>query len=397
MVNDRTAKDNGRTVLNTVFYRGVTMAVVNLTEASIRNLPLGSGIYRDEQVKGLMVVCHQTTRTFAVQGDVRRNGRHVRTVRVKIDRCDRMNLREARRRAKELMSRIQSGEDPTAGPDETGITLSQVMDRYFDGRGLSPRTEEGYRYHLEKYLKALKNRAVADITRAEVRDLYDSLRNRSGDTTAGAVMRTLRAMVNEARRIDETIEANPVEALRMPRMRRREVGEIDLKGWWTKTSGLLPIRRDVHRMFMFSGLRRESLLTIKRDDVDVRRKVVTVRHMKSQRPFMLPLSDFMADVLAKRMETDSRIGSEWLWPSPSSESGRVMEPREDGLPSPHVYRHHWRTQSIAAGVPYAESALLLDQRLPGASGGYVHQSHLADHLRDYQQKVTDHLLSAMGV
>jgi hypothetical protein len=168
------------------------MAIVNFTEARIRDLPLGSGIYRDEQVKGLLVVCHRTTRTFAAQGDVRRNGRHVRTVRVKIDRCDRMNLREARRRAKELMSRIQSGEDPTAGPDETCITLSQVMDRYFDGRDLSDRTVEGYRYHLEKYLKNFKNRAVADISRNEVRDLYDSLRRRSGDTTAGAVMRTFK-------------------------------------------------------------------------------------------------------------------------------------------------------------------------------------------------------------
>jgi hypothetical protein len=72
--------------------------------------------------------------------------------------------------------------------------------------------------------------------------------------------------------------------------------------------------------------------------VDVKRKVVNVRHMKSRKPFMLPLSDFMADVAAKRMETDSHIGSEWLWPSPNSESGRVMEPREDGLPSPHVLR-----------------------------------------------------------
>jgi hypothetical protein len=40
-----------------------------------------------------MVVCHATTKTFAVQGDVRRNGRHVRTVRVKIDRVDRIVLR----------------------------------------------------------------------------------------------------------------------------------------------------------------------------------------------------------------------------------------------------------------------------------------------------------------
>jgi hypothetical protein len=76
------------------------MAIVNFTEARIRELPLASGIHRDEQVKGLMVVCHRTTKTFPVQGDVRRNGRHVRTVRVKIDRRDRINLREARRRAK---------------------------------------------------------------------------------------------------------------------------------------------------------------------------------------------------------------------------------------------------------------------------------------------------------
>ena len=39
----------------------------------------GSGIWRDEQVRGLMVVSHKTTKTYAVQGDVRRNGRHVRS------------------------------------------------------------------------------------------------------------------------------------------------------------------------------------------------------------------------------------------------------------------------------------------------------------------------------
>ena len=38
---------------------------------------------------------------------------------------------------------------------------------------------------------------------------------------------------------------------------------------------------------------------------------------------------------------------------------------------------------IAAGVPYAESALLLGQRLPGASGGYVHQAHLVEALRPH--------------
>lgn len=80
------------------------MAVMDFTEARIRALPLGSGIWRDRQAKGLLVVCHKTTKSFAAQGDVRRNGRFVRTVRVKIDRCDRIGLKDARRRAREIMS-----------------------------------------------------------------------------------------------------------------------------------------------------------------------------------------------------------------------------------------------------------------------------------------------------
>ncbi|AHM03035.1 phage integrase [Roseibacterium elongatum DSM 19469] len=40
---------------------------------------------------------------------------------------------------------------------------------------------------------------------------------------------------------------------------------------------------------------------------------------------------------------------------------------------------------IAAGVPYAEGALLLGQRLPGASGSYVHQSHLVEALRPHAE------------
>lgn len=70
------------------------MAIAKLTEKTVRNLPLGSGIWRDTDVKGLMVVCHKTTRTYSVQRDVRRNGRHVRTVRMKLDRADRMPLAE---------------------------------------------------------------------------------------------------------------------------------------------------------------------------------------------------------------------------------------------------------------------------------------------------------------
>src|SRR3546814_4759277 len=124
------------------------MAVLNLTEARIRELPMGSGIHRDEQVKGLMVICHASTKTYAVQGDVRRNGRHIRTVRVKIDRCDRIGLSEAHNRAKALMNQIQSGVEPAAGPAERGITLKKAMAAHLDKKAYSTRQVDGYRTHI---------------------------------------------------------------------------------------------------------------------------------------------------------------------------------------------------------------------------------------------------------
>lgn len=361
------------------------MAVINLTEARIRELPMGSGIHRDEQVKGLMVICHQTSRTYAVQGDVRRNGRHIRTVRMKIDRCDRIGLREARNRAKALMSQIQSGVDPTAGPDESGITLQQALDAHLSERTYSPRTSEGYRYHLDNYLTKFRKRAVTDITRQEVRDLFDTLKRKHGQTTAGSVMRTLRAVINTAMRIDETIGGNPVAALRVPTPKRREVDVLDLKAWWEDVEKLTPIRRDLHITMMLTGARRSSLLQVRRDDVDLEKGVMTFRHMKVGGQMMFPMGERLTARLKARLADDVPLGSKWLWPSATSKSGHVEEPKEDGLPSPHEYRHHARTLFIASGVPYAESALLLGQKLPGASGGYVHAEHLVEHLRQHSQ------------
>lgn len=369
------------------------MAVVNLTEARVRELPLGSGIWRDDQAKGLMVLCHKSTKTYAVQGDVRRDGRHVRTVRVKIDRCDRMNLKEARRKARDLMSQIQSGVDPNAKRRETVITIAEALELHLGEKTLREATSESYRYHVEKYLPRYRNRAIVDVTRSEVRDLYDQFKVKHGPTTASGIMRTLRAIINTAMRIDETIETNPVHAVRIQAPKRREVDPINIAEWWEKTDALSPIRRDLHRAFLFTGARSASLLRVKREDVDLERKIMTFTHLKTGGRMLFPMGEWLSEMIATRLEDDIPIGSEWLWPSMTSRIGRVVEPKEmrHDVPSPHVYRHLARTMFIAAGVPYAESALLLAQKLPGASGGYVHPEHLVEHLRPHAQALEHHI------
>jgi integrase len=372
------------------------MAVLHLTEARIRGLEFGSGIWRDAEVKGLLVVCHATTKTYAVQGDVRRHSRHVRTVRVKIDRVDRIGLREARNRARAIMSQIQSGVDPTAKKRESGITLVESLEEHLKEKPPRDATVESYRYNVEHYLGRYRNRAVADLSRSEVRDIYQYLRESKGQSTATCVMRTLRAVVNTAMRIDETLTSNPVAFIRLPSPRSRQVDELDIAAWWEMTEALSPIRRDLHRAMLLTGARRSSILSVKRRDVDLERGVLVFNHMKTGGRMLFPMGTFLRQMIEARLEDDLPFNSPWLWPSPSSGKGCTTEPKERkrGLPSPHEYRHHARTLYIAAGVPYAESALLLGQRLPGASGGYVHAEHLVEHLRPYAQALENKIVGA---
>ena len=373
------------------------MTIFKFTEARIRELPLGSGIHRDTDVKGLLCICHKTTKTYCAQGDVRREKRLIRSVRAKIGRTDLVRLADARSEAKRLMATIQSGVDPTAGVASTGITLEKVLAEHLKERNLSAATVKGYTYHMDHYLKGLRKRAVADITRQDCRDLLETLTRKHGKTTGGSVMRTVRALVNTAKRHDETITVNPVDAIRVPATPKRKVDELDLAGFWATTEAMSGVMRDLQRAFLLTGARRTSLLNVRRDDFDAERGVITFRHMKVGGAWSFPTGQWLTAVLIARMEEDAPLASEWLWPSPTAEAGHITEPKREGVPSPHALRHHCRTGMIAAGVPYAEGALLLGQRLPGASGGYVHQTHLVEALRPHAQALEDHLLALAGV
>lgn len=375
------------------------MAVMKLTEAKIRDLELGSGIHRDTEVRGLMVRCHKTTKTYAVQGDVRRNKRHVRSVRVKIGRCDHIGLAEARRRARELMAQIQSGVDPTAGPPETGMTLEQALEAHLAERDLRPATVTSYREDVDRYLTRFKKRAVADITRQDCRDLLENLTRRKGRTAASSALRTLRLLVNTAMRIDETIASNPTSAVRIPTPGRREVGPLDVADFWATTETLSPIRRDMHRCFLLTGARRASMLPIRREHVDLEERTLTFAHLKTHGSLLFPMGTHLTEMLGKRMEDDVPLNSDWLWPSPTSATGHVQEAKEPRreMASPHELRHHMRTFLVQVGCPLMEGNLLVGHSLPGMASTYVHPQHLIETLRPWVQKLEDLILKEAGL
>jgi integrase len=216
-------------------------------------------------------------------------------------------------------------------------------------------------------------------------------------------MRALRAAYNLALKVDDGLPANPVVAVTFNRERRREeaITGAELPRWWQKVEALKnPIRRDLHKFLLLSGMRRTAAVTARWEHVDWDKSRLFVPRPKGgeERAFYLPLSGYLVDLLSKRQAENEIFfpGSPWIWPA-ASKAGHVTEPKETkrGLPPPHVLRHSYATFAKAAGLNEMDIALLMNHKLSGVTGGYIHELSLIEHLTSCQQRLTDYLQSLL--
>jgi hypothetical protein len=67
---------------------------------------------RDTELKGFFVVVGKWKRTFAVQGDLRKDGKRASSIRVTIGDVNEITTRTARATAKEYLAQISRGQHP---------------------------------------------------------------------------------------------------------------------------------------------------------------------------------------------------------------------------------------------------------------------------------------------
>ena len=372
-----------------------------LSEEFVRGLPFKSAPVRDTEVKGLMVLCHKQTKTYAVQGDIWKHKRKIKSIRITLGRTDRVSLRVARAKAREVMATISKGQDPTAPSRSTSLTLDETWTLYREANVLSPKTQKEYAGHLSRYLKKWQRRPLAELgnDRRMVRERHEQLTAKHGPYAANHAMRTFRALYNYALREDPNLPPNPAIAVTFNKEARRDwaMAKDALPAWWKKVHTLSPIVRDLHILFLFTGLRRTDACTIQETNFDLDQGTLYVPSPKggAERAFTLPLSEYLVQVLIARCQENTILfpDSPWMFPS-ISRSGHIEEPKRQGLPSPHAYRHTYRTLALEAGIPYTETCLLLNHKRRDVSYGYISPRALTNHLKSQQERMTAFLLSA---
>ena len=403
-----------------------------LSDKTIAQLPAPSeGWYlaRDTELKGFFVVIGKRKRTFTVQGDLRKNGKRISSVRVSIGDTNEITTRTARATAKEYLARISQGQHPKAPKmggmpadvaaevtaASAGITLRQAWERYLEAhlvrKNRSEKTISGYRDHVERIFAEWLDGPLGELGAdpASVAKKHDDVTKENGPYIANGAMRTLRAIYNHARKTNKRLPPdNPADAVDWNEEKRRDtgMGVSDLNGWFSELAALdNPVRREFHLFTLLSGSRPAALQAVKPNQIDFRRRTLHVPTPKggSKRAFDIPLSREMVRSLVRAIRFGRAMypaqAREWIFPADSA-SGHIAETKEDRSELSkwgNDLRQTFRTVATAAGVSEIDAKLLMNHAMPGVNAGYITRHKLLeDHLRHQQQKISSAVFAALG-
>ena len=394
-----------------------------LTEGLIKGLRFEGKptIIRDAKLAGLMVAVNKASKTYKVQRDLwqgqRGRRKLVKTVRHTLGSTDEMTLEEARSRAAAVLDQVKRGIDPNAKPgtaaaDAGTWSVQRMFDEYaadMEARDCAPRSVADMKDRLARYLPKWKNMPIAEIKRSMAREDHQRVTRNHGGRSANQVFKDFRAAYNFAMKVvdnPDTLPGNPIAAVTFNKERasNKVIMPDDLPEWWKRVQALPnPLRRDMHTLGLLSGLRPGTLVSLRRDWVNLAEKTISLPRMKSGRAFDLPLSDMMVEVIERVMKTGDLLfpKAPWLFPSRSRLTGEVIATqvwKEKTLPSEtgHILRHTYRTIAQRTGIDAVNARLLLDHTVPGIDGVYIHKSALFDTLLKEQEKMTAAIFKLLG-
>lgn len=169
-----------------------------------------------------------------------------------------------------------------------------------------------------------------------------------------------------------------------------------------RSTGKSAILRDYFLLLLFTGLRREEAIQLTWDRVDFKARAITIADTKNHQAHILPLSDFLFNLLTKR-KADS-LDSPYVFPG-KSKTGYNIEPRKvmnkiiaasGVIFTLHDLRRTFITIAESLDIPaYALKRLLNHKMTQDVTAGYIIMD--VERLRKPMQQITDHLLKLVGV
>lgn len=404
---------------------------MKITKSVVDKLPIPQSIiknktvqkrYYDEIMKGFGVrVTSGGTRAFFIEKLVNRKLR-----RITIGRYPELTVEQARRQAQKLLGQIATGIDPIAQRKEEktkSITLQEVFEAYLVARSeLKPLTVMNYHSVMNCVLPDWRNKPLLEITKDMIAKRHREYGEKS-KSRANCSMRFLRALFNFAAGAYEDYQGrsyileNPVKRLSHTRSwyrvdrKQTVIKPHQLPGWYQavmevkdeRKTGKSSMLRDYFLLLLFTGLRREEAIQLTWDRVDFKDKTITITDTKNHCIHVLPLSDYLFDLLkARKLASDPN--DKFVFPG-NGKTGYNVEPRKvmkkiiesSGVVfTLHDLRRTFITVAESLDISaYALKRLLNHKMKTDVTAGYIIMD--VERLRKPMQQITNQLLKLIGL
>ena len=402
---------------------------VRLTKSHVERLQAptrGQRFLRDSELKGFNVrVTSGGAKSFCLEKRIK--GRNVRKM---IGRYPDMSVEQARRQAHIWLGLLAEGKNPFQEDDDRArdkLTLLYVLEAYLEARkSLRPQTAIDYRQLVNRAFRDWRNRSLRDINKVMIQQRHRWLGRRNGPHYANNALRLLRALYNFAgAAYDDTeghplIPVNPVLVLTQtrawyPKKRRRTViTRAQLPAWYKAVLGLRTQLKDPDKpekgldleaglvsdyllLLLFTGLRRNEGTSLRFDNIDFIDRTMTIPDTKNGEPLTLPLSDFLVELLERRLNETT---GPFVFPG-GGKRGHLIEPKRQvkrviqasGVPFMlHDLRRTFVTVAESLDLSHYAIKRLVNHKISGdVTAGYV--VHDLGRLREPMQRIADRIIA----
>jgi integrase len=394
-----------------------TRPPVNLTSAFVSRASADCNkqvIFRDRDLRGFALrVTPGGAKAFVVEKRIKGRVR-----RITIGSHPALSASEARKQALVLLGEIACGRDPIAERAKQAVAMKSLIEVYRDfiaHRQLKPNTLRDYERAVDGAFGDWRARPIAQITEEMVIQRYAGL-SELGHASASRHMRFLRALFGfaNARYKDQhgnpVLKENPVLVLtklklwHRPNRRRTYIAESDLPFWFSAVldrrdaakSSFVEASMDYMQFLILTGLRREEAAKLKWGEVDLSNRIFTVTDTKNHLDHVLPLSDYLADLL---LERSMKRSCAFVFPG-QGKKGHVVNlssqinavTRKSGVSfCLHDLRRTFTSAADSIDLPDRVIKRLVNHSPPtDVTSGYVVNG--VNRLRDPMQRVTDYIL-----
>lgn len=303
----------------------------NFTKVALGTLPLPPTgkrySFKDTRVTGLIIrVTANGKKTFQLY-----QKHQGRPVRVTLGTFPDMTIENARREATKAKGALAGGDNPNVEKNRLRkeITLKQLFDLYMERYSKIEKKSWAYdEREINKFLSQWFNRKVSDISKYEIKTLHLRIRENNGLYQANRTLERIRSMFNKAiewgwdgvnptqgiKKFKETSRDRYILPNEMPLLLKALEAEHN------------EVARDYIYISLFTGARKTNVLQMRWEQVDWHNKTWRIPDTKNGDPIEVPLSLKAEEVLERRLKAGN--GSPWVFPSETSKSGYLMDPKK---------------------------------------------------------------------